>query len=121
MLTGILAPYYYVVHLESVEVNGTTATVPTGTYTSSVLDTGTSMFIIQATAFDTMATTIEADPAFQAVMAIGDGGTADAGGGGTFFSRQDCMSMTSSSSRRAWRRLPRSRRPTSTRTFRPSP
>ncbi len=90
MLTGALAPFYYVVHLESVEVDGTTVTVPTGSYTSSVLDTGTSMLLIQATAFDAMATAIEADPAFKAVVT---GGAADAGSV-TFFSRQDCMNAT---------------------------
>lgn len=93
MLDGALAPYYYVVHLATVAVNGTTATVPTASYASSVLDTGTSMFILQASAFEQIARAIESDSAFQTVLAMGDAGAGGGGSSGAFFDTTDCMSL----------------------------
>jgi hypothetical protein len=70
----------YSVDLEQVSVAGTSADVPTGTYTESILDTGTSLFYLQPTAFSAITTAIAGSTGFQTIFG---------GAGASFFSSPD--------------------------------
>jgi hypothetical protein len=65
MSTSFFSQFYYVVNLAAVVVDGTTVPVPTGSFSDSILDTGTSLFILQTDAFNAVTAAITADPGFQ--------------------------------------------------------
>jgi hypothetical protein len=68
MTGGFLAQGYYSVGLTSVAVNGTTIPVATAQYADSVVDTGTSGFLLQQTAYNALTAAIQADAAFTKVF-----------------------------------------------------
>jgi hypothetical protein len=55
---------YYGVNLVSIEVNGTTVPVASGTYADSLVDTGTSIFALNTTTYDALTAAIGSDAAF---------------------------------------------------------
>jgi hypothetical protein len=63
-----IAKYYYAVSLSSITVGGTTVPVPSGQFTDSVVDTGTSVFLLGTTAYNALVTAIQADAKFQAIF-----------------------------------------------------
>jgi Eukaryotic aspartyl protease len=105
--TGFIGQYYYAVNLESVTVNGVTVPIATGEYTDTIVDTGTSIFILPTASLNGIANAIAATPGYQQVFGItpsGDAGT-DAGpaGGGTasldpnaqfFANAQSCVTLS---------------------------
>jgi hypothetical protein len=60
--------YYYAVDLASVTFAGTTVPVSTNQYPDSVVDTGTSVFVLPTTAFNTLTSSIAANPKFVAIF-----------------------------------------------------
>jgi hypothetical protein len=58
----------YAVDLEQISVPGTSVDVPMATYTESVVDTGTSLFLLQPTAFSTITAAIASSPGFQSIF-----------------------------------------------------
>ena len=60
--------YVYTVDLESIAVAGTTVPVPTGQYTASMLDTGSSISTLPPAAFSALTSAITASPAFSQVF-----------------------------------------------------
>lgn len=56
---------YYVVNLQTVTVNGTVVAIPSGQEVDSVVDTGTSAFLVSTAAFNSIATAIDSTSAFQ--------------------------------------------------------
>jgi hypothetical protein len=59
---------WYTVGLQSIAVLGTTIPIPTGTYTSTMLDTGSSGSSIPPAAFSALATALAGSPAFTAIF-----------------------------------------------------
>jgi cathepsin D len=59
---------YYAVSLVSVEVAGRTAPIASAQHTDSVVDTGTSVFLLQTSAFNTITRAIAASPGFASVF-----------------------------------------------------
>jgi hypothetical protein len=80
--TDIYSSYYYTVGLQSIAVGGTsvTVTVPSGAFTDTVLDTGTSAIVLPTAAVSSLTTAIAASQGFQQLF----GGDA----GGNFFTSQ---------------------------------
>ena len=80
---GILSQYYYSVNLASITVAGVSVPIATPQYSDSVVDTGTSIFILPTTAFNAIANAIAATPGYQTVFGTGpaDAGTPSADGG----------------------------------------
>jgi hypothetical protein len=68
MSTSFYSAYAYLVNLASVTVDSTTVTVATGEYTDSIVDTGTSVFILQTDAFNSLTAAITSDPTFQSIV-----------------------------------------------------
>jgi Eukaryotic aspartyl protease len=68
MSTSFFSQFYYLVNLASVTVDGTTVPVPTGSFSDSILDTGTSLFILQTDAFNAVTAAITADSGFQSAV-----------------------------------------------------
>lgn len=80
-----LRRYYYAVGLASVDVAGTRVPVPTGRFADSVIDAGSTAFVLPAAAFDAVTKAIAASPGFVSVF-----GRA----GASWFSRLDnCRSL----------------------------
>jgi hypothetical protein len=73
--------YYYAVTLTSITVAGTSVPVASGQYTDSIVDTGTSVFILPTSAYDTVTTTIGANAAFRQIFGFGGPGPVDASAG----------------------------------------
>jgi hypothetical protein len=65
MSTSFFAQFSYLVRLAQIVVDGTSVTVPTGGYMDSLLDTGTSEFILNTATFDAITAVLTTDPAFQ--------------------------------------------------------
>ncbi len=63
-MIAALSMYYYGVTLQSVAAGSTSAPVGSGQYTDSLVDTGTSAFLLDTTAFNTITAAIEASPAW---------------------------------------------------------
>jgi hypothetical protein len=66
--SDIYSSYYYTVDLTTVTVGGTSVTIPSGSNSDSVLDTGTSVFLLSTAAFDALSAAIAATPGFQQVF-----------------------------------------------------
>jgi hypothetical protein len=64
----VFSQYYYAVSLTSITVAGTTVPVATGQFTDSVVDTGTSIFILGTSAYNGLTAAIAADSGFQSVF-----------------------------------------------------
>jgi hypothetical protein len=81
--SGALSPEYYAVNLTSVTVGGTTVPIATAAATDSVVDTGTSGFLLQTAAYDALTAAIQSNAVFAQVF------------GATFFSSQGaCADVT---------------------------
>jgi hypothetical protein len=85
---GLLADYYYAVNLVSVSVGSTTAPIATGNYQDSVVDTGTSVFILPSAAFTTLTTAIASTPAYAQIFGVSSGDTS------FFANAQSCRPLT---------------------------
>jgi hypothetical protein len=57
----LYSQYYYTVNLASIGVGGTTVPVASGQFTDSVVDTGTSVFLLGTTAYDALVKALQAD------------------------------------------------------------
>ncbi len=68
LTAGILSKIYYSVVLSSVAVGGTTVPIATEPYPDSVLDTGTSAFLLGTSAYDALTAAIQADAGFTKVF-----------------------------------------------------
>jgi Eukaryotic aspartyl protease len=69
------SPYYYTVNLQSIAVDGTTTTVtPTGLLPDTVVDTGTTAFIVDSAAFTSLTTAIAGTPGFTQTFGASAGG-----------------------------------------------
>jgi hypothetical protein len=80
---------FYAVDLEQVSIPGTSVDVPTGGYPTSIVDTGTSLFLLQPTAFSAITSAISSSTAFQTLF-----GTSAA----SFFSNVDeCVTLSPTS------------------------
>jgi hypothetical protein len=66
--TSFYSAFAYLVNLASVAVDTTTVPVPTGSYTDAILDTGTSLFILNTDAYDSITAAITADAMFQSIV-----------------------------------------------------
>ena len=66
-----LASYYYAVNLASITVDGTSIPVGTTSLPGSIVDTGTSVFILPTAAFTSLSSAIAADSGFQSVFGQG--------------------------------------------------
>ncbi len=75
--TDQYAQEYYAVVLTSITVNGTTVPIASGQNTDTIVDTGTSVFLLGQTAFSALASAIGSDATFTQVF-----------GGASFFSNQ---------------------------------
>jgi hypothetical protein len=83
-----LRGYYYGVSLSAVDVAGTRVPVPAGRYTESVIDAGSTAFVLPTAAFDAVTAAIAGSPGFASVL-----GRA----GAAWFSRLDnCRTLTQS-------------------------
>jgi hypothetical protein len=82
--TPMAAPGWYTVDLESIAVAGTTVPIPMGSYTSTMLDTGSSGSSISPAAFSALTSAIAATPAFSSAF----GASAS-----TFFAGTDCVAI----------------------------
>jgi hypothetical protein len=60
----LYSQYYYTVNLASIGVGGTNVPVSSGQYTDSVVDTGTSVFLLGTTAYDALVKAVQADAQF---------------------------------------------------------
>jgi hypothetical protein len=76
---------WYTVALSSITVLGTTVPIPMGSYTATMLDTGSSGSSLPPTAFSTLTSAIAASPAFSGIF-----GTAAS----SFLSGSDCVALT---------------------------
>jgi hypothetical protein len=76
---------WYTVALSSITVLGTTAPIPMGSYTATMLDTGSSGSSLPPAAFSTLTSAIAASAAFSGIF-----GTAAS----SFFSGTDCVTLT---------------------------
>jgi hypothetical protein len=83
--SGMIGTYYYAVDLVSITVNGTTVPVASGQYPQSIVDTGTSEFILGATAYTAITAAIQADTRFTQVF------------GPNFFPAANAMAMACAS------------------------
>jgi hypothetical protein len=95
---SFISQYYYAVNLASITVAGTSVPVGSDQYPDSVVDTGTSIFILPTTAFNAITTAIAATPAFQSLINSGDAGAPDGGvsAAASWFSDPDnCVSLSS--------------------------
>lgn len=79
--------FAYAVDLERVSVAGVSVPVPTTLGTSSILDTGTSLFLLPAKAFTAVTAAITSDPGFRSVFGSG---------AANFFSPGNCVTLTQS-------------------------
>jgi hypothetical protein len=68
MSASFLGQYAYVVNLAQIVVNGTTVPVPSGEYQDSILDTGTSIFILNTDAYNAVTAAITSDSEFQSIV-----------------------------------------------------
>jgi hypothetical protein len=68
LITTGIGEGLYAVNLEQVSIPGTTAAVPTGNYTASIVDTGTSLFVLPPQAFTTITEAIAASTEFQTIF-----------------------------------------------------
>jgi hypothetical protein len=75
--------YYYAVNLVSVSVAGTTVPVASGQYTDSVVDTGTSVFLLPTAAFNSLAGAIASNAAFSSIFGNGTAFFASTNSGNT--------------------------------------
>jgi hypothetical protein len=76
---------WYTVDLESIGVLGTTIPVPTGSYTATMLDTGSSGSSLSPATFSALTSAITASPAFSGIF-----GTAAS----SFFSGSSCVTLS---------------------------
>jgi hypothetical protein len=81
--TDAYSPFYYTVNLTSVSVNGTSIPIATAQYADTVVDTGTSVFLLGLEAYGALTTAIASDAQFQKVF-----------GGAAFFASQGCAAVT---------------------------
>jgi len=81
--TDLLSRYYYAVNLVSVAVEGTTVPIATPQYADTVVDSGTSIFLMGMVAYSALTTAIASDVQFQSIF-----------GGLSFFSSQGCATVT---------------------------
>jgi hypothetical protein len=75
--------YYYSVNLVSVSVSGSTVPIATSQYADTVVDTGTSIFLMGADAYSALTAAIASDPQFQSIF-----------GGVSFFSSSGCTTVS---------------------------
>jgi hypothetical protein len=68
LLTDTFSQLYYAVDLTSITVNGTTVPIASSQFTDSVVDTGTSVFLLGTTAFNALAAAIAKSTAFQSMV-----------------------------------------------------
>jgi hypothetical protein len=78
--------YYYAVALDAVDVAGTRVPVPSGRYTESVIDAGSTAFVLPTAAFDGITKAIAASPGF--VSVLGSAGAA------WFSDLSDCRTLS---------------------------
>jgi hypothetical protein len=99
------SPYYYLVTLTAITVGSTTIPIASAnaSYPDTVLDTGSSVFIMPSAAFSLLTNTIAADLHFQQLFGVStsDGGslgadasTPDAGVPSYFSNPSNCVSLT---------------------------
>ncbi|HEY3819885.1 MAG TPA: pepsin-like aspartic protease [Polyangiaceae bacterium] len=89
LLTDSFSQLYYAVDLTSITVNGTTVPIASAQFEDSVVDTGTSIFLLGTTAFDALGAAIAKSSAFQSMV-----------GGATFFA-DGCQQSTAFSATKA--------------------
>jgi hypothetical protein len=83
--TDIASSYYYTVNLQSIAVAGSSTPIPvTGQYPDTVVDTGTTVFVLETNAFNSLTTAIAGTPGFTQTFG------ASAGGAAWFSSQQPC-------------------------------
>ncbi len=86
LAASLVSTYYYAVDLESITVAGTSVPVSTPEFADSVVDTGTSIFILPTSAFTPLTAAITATPAFEQIFGAGQS---------AWFSNPDnCISLT---------------------------
>jgi hypothetical protein len=68
MSTSFLSDYYYLVNLSELTVNGTSVPIPTGAFPDSLIDTGSSVFILNTDAFNAVTAAITSSSAFQSAV-----------------------------------------------------
>lgn len=89
LLTDMFSQFYYSVDLTSITVNGTTVPIASGQFTDSVVDTGTSVFLLGTTSFDALTAAIAKSPQFQSMV-----------GGASWFA-EGCQQSTAFSATKA--------------------
>jgi hypothetical protein len=85
--TDAFSSAYYTVNLASITVGSTTVPVASAAYPDSVLDTGTSAFLLGSTAFDALTAAIGDTAGFKQLFG-------DDAGAGFFNSQQPCANLT---------------------------
>jgi hypothetical protein len=85
MPATFLGQYSYVVDLQQVVVDGTTVPLANGDYTLSLLDTGTSSFILNTAAYNAVTAAITGDSVFQSTVSTNPH---------WFDNEDDCVSLT---------------------------
>lgn len=78
-LSAGVAQYYYAVTLSSITVGGTSIPVAAGEFTDSIVDTGTSVFILGTSAYTALTNLIGANAAFDQLFGFAAPPTPDAG------------------------------------------
>ena len=81
--TDVVSEYYYTVGLTSLTVNGTTVPVASGQYADTLVDTGTSAFLLGTTAYSALTSALASDSSFASIF-----------GGASFFSGESCKSVS---------------------------
>ncbi len=74
--TDVTSSYYYTVDLESVEVSGSTTPVAiarASTYPDTVVDTGTTAFVVPSAVFDELTSAIARSPGFSQLFGVDAG------------------------------------------------
>jgi hypothetical protein len=88
MASDFLAQVYYAVNLTSITVNGVATPVASPQYEDSVVDTGTSVFILGSDAFNGISAALAADTAVQQLFGGASGATS------YLSSPYNCMALT---------------------------
>jgi hypothetical protein len=68
---SVFAPFYYAVNLASITINSTSVTVATGFLSDTVVDTGSSVFLLATPAYNGLVQALEADTKFKEIFGTG--------------------------------------------------
>jgi hypothetical protein len=66
--SDLYSTYYYTVNLASITVGGTSVPIASGQYTDSVVDTGTSVFLLGTTPYNALVAAIQSDAQFKQIF-----------------------------------------------------